>query len=76
MRHALDDAGTHRISNVHKHDGDSASRMLQPCNRYAAVAKDDVWREGDQLCGVTAKAVEIAANLTVFDLQIAADRPP
>jgi hypothetical protein len=49
---------------------------LQRCNRYGADAKDDVRREGDQLCGVTASAVDIAANLTGFDLQIAPDRPP
>jgi len=46
--------------------------MLQRCSRCAADAKDDVWREGDQLCGVTANAVEIAANFTGFDFQIAA----
>ena len=45
-------------------------------SRYAAYAQDHVWRECDQLRRVAAKAIEIVPNLTGFDLQIAADRPP
>ena len=43
---------------------------------HTAYAKDHVRRECDQLRRVAAKTVEIAPNLTNFDLQIAADRPP
>jgi hypothetical protein len=76
VRHALDETSTHRIGNVHKHDGDGPSCLLQRRNRYAADAKDDVRCESDQLCRIAAKAVDIAPNLTDFDLQISADRPP
>src|SRR5262245_66468707 len=74
--HAFDEAGTNRIGNVHEHDRDRTGGLLQRRNRYTAYAKDHVRRECDQLLRVAAKAVAIDPNLTGFDLQIAADRPP
>src|SRR5262249_23551913 len=43
----LDDASTDRIGDVHKHDRDRASGLLQRCNRQAAYTKDRVRRECD-----------------------------
>jgi len=71
----LDEASANRIWNVHEHDRDSASGLLQRRTRQTAFAYDHVWRECDQLRRVATKTVEIAPNLTGFDLQIAADLP-
>jgi hypothetical protein len=50
--------------------------LLHCAHRYAANAQDYVGSERGKLCGVTAKAVDIATDLTAFDLEIAAALPP
>jgi hypothetical protein len=50
--------------------------LLQRAYRYAANAEDYIGSERGKLRGVTAKAVDIAADLTAFNLEIAAGLPP
>jgi hypothetical protein len=76
VRHVLHEARPDRIGNVHEDNWNSARGLLHCAHRYAANAQDYVGSERGKLCGVTAKAVDIATDLTAFDLEIAAALPP
>ena len=71
----MDKPRADRIGNVHEDNWNSARSLLHCANRHAADADDHVGCERDQFCGVTAKAVDIAANLAIFDIEVAADLP-
>jgi hypothetical protein len=73
--HALYETGTNWIRNIHEHNRDSTSGLLQRRNCHAAYAYDYVWRERDQFRRVAAKMVEIASNVPSFNLEIAANGP-
>ena len=75
VRHVLHEARTDRIRNIHEHNWNSPRGLLQCADRDAANAQDYVGSERGKLRGVTAKAVDIATDLTAFDLKIAAALP-
>ena len=75
MRHALYEAGAYRIWNVHENNRDGTSGLLQRCNCNTADTHNDVGLERDQFRRVASKVVEIAPNVSNFNLEIAADRP-
>src|SRR5215471_20514644 len=76
MRHTLYEASANWVWNVHEHNWDGTSGLLQRCNRHAAHTHNYVRRERDQFRRVASKVVEIAPNVSNFNLEIAADRPP
>ena len=49
--------------------------MLQRSNRYAADGKDHIWCECNDFGGITVNAINIAADLTSFYLEIPTDLP-
>src|SRR5262249_47187244 len=73
--HTLYEASANRVGSVHEYDRDGASPLLHRRNRHAADAYDDVWRKRDQLRSVARQMVEIASNVSDFDLEIVANRP-
>ena len=75
MRHVLHEARPDRIGNIHEDNWNSPRGLLQCAHRDAANAQDYVGSERGKLRGVTAKAVDIAADLTAFDLKIATALP-
>ena len=74
--HVLHEARADRIGNVHEDNRNCTRGLLQCAHRYAANAQDYVGSERGKFRGVTAKAVDVAADLTDFDLKIAAALPP
>ena len=75
MRHPLHEASANWVWNVHEHNRDGTSGLLQRRNCHSADAHDDVRRERDQFRRVASKVVEIAPNISSFNLQIVANRP-
>jgi hypothetical protein len=60
---------------VHENDRNGAGRQLQCRHRRAAVRQYDVRRERSQFRRASAKLIDIACALTIFDPHIASDGP-
>src|SRR5262252_6555927 len=75
MRHILYEASTDWVWNIHEHNRNGTSGLLQRRNCHTADAHDDVWRQRDQFCRIASQVVEIAPNVATFDLEIVANRP-
>src|SRR5262249_41999897 len=73
--HALYEAGTNRIWDIHEYNRDGASGLLQRRNCHTAHTYNYVRRERNQFRSVAAKMIAIAPNVPSFNLEIAANRP-
>ena len=75
VRHALYEASTNWVWNVHEYNRDGTSGLLQRRNGHAARAYDYIRCERDQFCRVATKIFEIASNVSSFNLKIATNLP-
>ena len=73
--HALYEAGTNRIWDIHEYNRDGASGLLQRRNCHTAYTYNYVRRERNQFRRVAAKVVVVAPKVPSFNLEIAANRP-
>src|SRR5262249_52510229 len=75
VRHALYEASTNWVWNVHEYNRDCTSGLLQRRNGHAATAYDYIRCERDQFFRVATKMFEIASNVSSFNLKIATNLP-
>src|SRR5262245_34185421 len=75
MRHALYEASTNWVWNVHEYNRDGTSGLFQRRNGHASTAYDYIRCERDQFCRVATKMFEIASNVSSFNLKIATNLP-
>ena len=68
VRHALYEASTNRIWNIHEHNRDGTSGLLQRRNCHAAYAYDHVRRERDQFRRVAAEDCRDRPQRSRFNL--------
>src|SRR5262249_12720100 len=74
-RKTRDKAGTYRIGDLRKYDGDIAGCLLQRDQRYRRTGQEHVGLESNQLRGLSPHALEVAAAPTILDAKVSARHP-
>src|SRR5436190_19420494 len=74
-RYALNEAEANWIVGVHEHNRDGARRLLQCRDRWRSVAKNDIWFQAYEFCGIMAEAVQISGRPTIIDPDVVALAP-
>jgi hypothetical protein len=74
-RQALDEACANRVNDTHEHNRHRAGRLLERSHRCARRGENDLGRERDKFCRVSATALGIERAPTNVDPCVAPDRP-
>src|SRR5262249_28662397 len=75
-RQTLDEAAADRIGNLHENDRDRAGYLLKRGEPRIALNQNDVWHQADQLCRVGSKALDVAGDGAILDVDVTTFCPP